>query len=54
MTFADCGIAYADRIDAGAAGITVDISVQRMTGSEFFLTADLTGSLSILAARMLN
>jgi len=54
VTFADCGIAYADRIDAGAAGITVDISVQRMTGSEFFLTADLTGWVTILAAGMHN
>ena len=53
-TFRDCGLELLDRLGAGASRVNVDIAVQRMTGSEFFLSADLAGSLRCECDRCLE
>lgn len=46
LTFADCELAFLDPCDNGTSEICAEISVQRMTGAEFFLAAELSGSVT--------
>jgi uncharacterized metal-binding protein YceD (DUF177 family) len=45
VAFVDCDLSHLDRVGGGGSKVCVDIWVQRIAGSEFFLRSEVAGSL---------